>query len=94
MIVDLEVYNAAGAKIGQTYLREAKLFGGPETRNTTRKFHLPTTATAGKYTFKLGVFTAGWISDVYWDNAAASFTLSTTGEPPPRASAAQSTANR
>jgi hypothetical protein len=78
MIVDLEVYNASGAKVGQTYY-QGQNFSAGGSSSYSWKYQLSTSAAAGKYTFKLGVFTANWASGVYWDNAAASFTLSSTG---------------
>jgi hypothetical protein len=79
MIVDFEVYNASGAKVGQTYFQKQSFSAAGSSHYYSWKFQLPATATTGNYTFELGVFTAGWVSDVYWDNAAASFTLSSTG---------------
>jgi hypothetical protein len=78
MIVDLEVYNASGAKVGQTYY-QGQSFSAGASSHYSWKYQLPATAATGKYTLKLGVFTAGWVSDVYWDNAAASFALSSSG---------------
>lgn len=75
MVVDLELYNPAGAKVGQTY-SQGQTFGVGQTAHYSMKYQVPTTAVSGKYTFKVGVFTSSW-SDVYWDNAAASFSLTT-----------------
>ena len=78
MIVDLEVYNAAGAKVGQTFY-QGQNFAAGQSLQYAWMYQLPTTAATGKYTFKVGVFTPGWTSFVYWNNAAATFALSTTG---------------
>jgi hypothetical protein len=78
MIVDLEIYNPAGAKVGQTSYQGQNFAAGQSTKYSW-KYQVSSTAATGKYTLKLGVFTSGWSSDVYWDNAAASFALSATG---------------
>jgi len=77
MIVDLEVYNAAGAKVGQTFY-QGQNFAAGQSLQYAWMYQLPISAATGKYTFKVGVFTPGWSSDVYWNNAAATFALSTT----------------
>jgi hypothetical protein len=77
MIVDLEVYNAAGAKVGQTFY-QGQNFAAGQSLQYAWMYQLPTNAATGKYTFKVGVFTPGWSSDVYWNNAAASFSMSST----------------
>jgi hypothetical protein len=81
MIVDLEVYNAAGAKVGQTFY-QGQNFAAGQSLQYAWLYQPPTTAATGKYTFKVGVFTPGWSADVYWNNGAATFALSTTGGTP------------
>src|SRR5580698_1015545 len=81
MIVDLEIYNAAGAKVGQLF-SSAQSFTAGQTSHYNWNYALPASAAAGKYTFKVGVFTAGWSSLVLWDNAAANFSLSAAATTP------------
>src|ERR1700760_2843175 len=45
---------------------------------------MPATLTAGSYTLKLAVLTAGW-STIYWDNGASSFAVSASGASKPTA---------
>ena len=78
MIVDMELYNAAGAKVSQTF-SQGQTFTADQLAHYTMKYLVPTSATAGKYTLKVGVFAAGWASEVYWDDAATSFTLAAAG---------------
>lgn len=77
MIVDLEVYNAAGTRVGQTF-DQSQNFTAAKANAYSWNFAAP--AAAGKYTFKVGVFTSGW-SLVYWDNAAASFAVTAAAAP-------------
>jgi hypothetical protein len=74
MIVDLEVYNSAGVKAGQTYY-QGQSFTKLQTRPYSWSYKIPSGTASGRYTLMVGVFTAGWSSDLYWDSSAASFTL-------------------
>lgn len=76
MIVDLEVYTAAGVKVGQTFY-QGQSFSRSQTRSYSWSYAVPAGSAAGRYTLMVGVFTAGWSSDVYWDGSAASFTVGT-----------------
>lgn len=74
MIVDLEIYSAAGQKIGQTFF-QGQNFLAAQTKPYTYSYKIPTGTANGKYTLTVGVFTANWASDAYWNGAAASFTV-------------------
>jgi len=74
MVVDLEIYNAAGVKLAQTFY-QGQNFARSQTRSYSWSYKLPSGAAAGKYTLMVGVFTAGWSSNVYWNSAATSFTV-------------------
>jgi len=76
MLVDLEIYNSAGVKLGQTYYT-GQSFSASQTRAYSWSFKVPSGTAAGKYTLMVGVFTANWASDVYWNSAATSFTAGT-----------------
>lgn len=78
MIVDLEVYNTAGTKVEQTY-NQAQTFTAAKANAYSWNFVAP--AAAGTYTLKIGVFTAGWTSLAYWDNAAATFAVTVAATP-------------
>src|SRR3984957_17428508 len=67
MLVDLEVYNTAGTKVGQTY-NQAQTFTAAKANASSWNFVAP--AAAGTYTLKIGVFTAGFAPMAYWDNGA------------------------
>jgi hypothetical protein len=78
MIVDLELYNSAGTRVGQTSDSGQNFLAGKAVKYS---WNIAAPAAAGKYTLKIGVFTAGWASNVYWNNAAASFTVTAATVP-------------
>jgi hypothetical protein len=77
MIVDLEVYNAAGAKVGQTY-NQAQNFTAAKANTYSWNFAAP--AAAGTYSLRIGVFTSGWSLE-YWDSTASSFAVTAAAKP-------------
>ena len=74
MIVDLEVYTSAGQKVGQTYY-QGQNFTAAQTRPYSYSYKVPSGTPSGQYTLMVGVFTANWSSDLYWNSAAASFAV-------------------
>lgn len=74
MIVDLELYDASGAKVGQSVSQNQNFTAG-QTAQYRWSYAVPATAAIGKYTLKVGVFTANWASLPYWNNAATSFSV-------------------
>jgi hypothetical protein len=81
MLIDIEVYNAQGQQVYQNYYQGQNLGTNPLTY--TNSF---TPTAAGKYTVEMGVFTANWQSNVYWNSTAGTITVAnpvTTPPPPP-----------
>lgn len=74
MIVDLELYTSAGQQVGQTYYQGQNFTSG-QTRPYSYSYKVPSGTPSGRYTLMVGVFTAGWSSDIYWNSSAASFTV-------------------
>jgi hypothetical protein len=74
MIIDLELYTSAGQKVGQSYYQGQNFTSG-QTRPYSYSYKIPSGTASGRYTLMVGVFTAGWSSDVYWNSSAASFTV-------------------
>jgi hypothetical protein len=72
MIVDLRMYNAAGAEVGRHFYQTQDFSAAKAVRYY---WNYAAQAEAGKYTLKVGVFAAGWSSLAYWNNAAASFAV-------------------
>jgi hypothetical protein len=75
-LVDIEVYNAQGQQVNQMYYSGQNL--GTSATSYTTSF---TPTTAGTYTVKVGVFTANWQSNLYWNNSTSSFTITTPVTP-------------
>jgi fibronectin type 3 domain-containing protein len=73
-LVDLEIYNSAGTRVGQTYWTNQNFAAGQTTPYT---WNWSTTNT-GTYTVKVGVFSAAWADTLNWNNAATTFTVVTT----------------
>jgi hypothetical protein len=71
-IVDVEVYSPTGTKVAQQYWT-AQSFAQGQTRNYEYIWRSP--LTPGVYTVKVGVFTAGWASNPYWKDPAATVTV-------------------
>jgi hypothetical protein len=67
-IVDIEVYNSEGQQVSQTYYSGQTLSSG----GTTYTPSFTPTAT-GTYTVEVGIFTANWQSDLYWNGSSGSF---------------------
>jgi mannan endo-1,4-beta-mannosidase len=73
IVVDLEVYDAANVKVGQT-VYSGQTFAAGTARSFTWTW--PGSADPGTYTFKVGLFNADWSTMYRWENAAASVTVS------------------
>ncbi|KKW42587.1 MAG: hypothetical protein UY92_C0005G0009 [Candidatus Magasanikbacteria bacterium GW2011_GWA2_56_11] len=67
VVVDMEIYDAAGNKVHQDF-RSGQSFAGGETKSYVIQW---TPAAAGAYTVKAGVFNSDWSANYAWaDNAA------------------------
>lgn len=73
-IIDLEVWNSAGERVGQQYYAGQNLAAGGS-YSYTWAWTAP--ATSGSYTVKVGVFDAGWKS-LAWNDGAATITAANT----------------
>lgn len=71
-IVDVEVYDAAGTKVGQQFW-EGQSFAAGDQKSYLYNWTAPTAA--GTYTIKIGVFTSGWAQNPHWNNAAGLVTV-------------------
>ena len=71
-IVDLEVYNAAGQKVGQQSTSGQSL-GVNQSAAYTYVWTAP--QSAGTYTIKVGVFGGNWNPLYYWNNGAATVSV-------------------
>lgn len=84
IIVDEEIYDAAGVKVnqgtpsGQQYT-PGQTFQAGETRTYQWFWTIPATLPAAQYTIKIGVFQDHWSAVYTWDNDAARFTVQAGG---------------
>lgn len=72
-IVDLEVYDAANAKVGQQFWSGQNFAAGEQ---KSFSFNWTAPASPGAYTLKIGVFNADWSANPHWNNAAGTVTVS------------------
>lgn len=80
LLVDLEIYNPAGVKVGQSFF-QGQNFARAQAHSYAWSYSIPSGAASGKYTVTVGVFTANWASNLYWDSSAATFTTSASPVP-------------
>lgn len=71
-VVDLEVYNSSGAKVGQQYFSGQNFSAGASQTYAWRWTAPPAT---GAYHVAAGVFSANWSSNLYWNPSAAPITV-------------------
>lgn len=76
-IVDIEIYNGAGQRVSQKVYENQALGTNP-----VSFAYQWTPGSTGEYTVKVGVFSSGWQSTVYWNNAAYSLTVGTAAAQP------------
>ena len=74
VLVDFEIYNAAGAKIHQQ-VTTGQSFQSGERRTFQWVWPVPWTLPPGTYTIKLGFFTGNWATLYTWINAAGSISV-------------------
>jgi hypothetical protein len=74
MVVDMEIYNAAGTRVAQNFYQTQDF---PAAKAVAYDWTYAAPAVNGKYTLEVGVFAAGWSTLAYWNNAAASFAVAT-----------------
>jgi hypothetical protein len=73
-LVDLEIHDAAGAKVAQWVFQDQTLAADWPTTYVAN-WEVPSTLPAGEYEVKLGVFQAGWTVVRGWKNTAATITV-------------------
>jgi hypothetical protein len=74
VIIDVEVYDAAGTRVYQRAWTNQAFTAG-QTRTFTTSWAVPATASPGAYTVKIGVFKTGWAALLNWNNSAAILTV-------------------
>lgn len=82
MVVDIEVFNPAGARGYQKYW-ERQSFSLNQRRDFTTSWQIPAGAAAGSYKISVGVFASGWGSLQHWNDTAGALTVSGSATPSP-----------
>jgi hypothetical protein len=81
-LVDVEVYDKAGARVFQQWWDNQTFAAGQQvTYNTT--WQVPSTTAAGDYTVAVGMFGPGWTPQYSWNAGAAQFSVTAPEAPPP-----------
>lgn len=78
VIVDIEVYSAAGERVAQQFFENESLSSSAKTY--TMRF---TPNVASGYTIKTGIFSSSWQSNLYWNGDALSFSAESSAPPAP-----------
>ncbi len=74
IIVDVEVFNGSGARVGQQVL-SGQSFTAGQSRSFTWKWKVPTSLATGTYTVKVGIFSGNWATLYQWNNQAATVSI-------------------
>ncbi len=72
-VVDIEIYDASGAKVLQKAFDQA--FTANQQRSFTTTWSAPIGSASGAYDVSVGVFGTGWTSSIHWNATAASFSV-------------------
>jgi hypothetical protein len=73
-LVDIEVHDAAGAKVFQQFYDNRSFVAGVPV-NFSPAWAIPSGAAKGTYTVKVGVFSAGWGALYVWNNSTMTVTV-------------------
>jgi hypothetical protein len=82
-LVDVEIYNPAGVKVGQQFF-DNQSFSVNQTRSFPVSWTVPSGSAMGPYSVRIGIFAPGWTSIRHWNGNAAGFNVgSATSTPTP-----------
>jgi len=75
VLVDIEVYDPAGHKVFQNWYDD-QTFGAGQTRTYTQAYQVPSSASTGTYSIKVGIFSTHWSGALYsWNDQAGTLTV-------------------
>jgi hypothetical protein len=74
LIVDLEIYDAAGQKVAQSAIG-GQSFAAGEARDYTWAYPVPSALPAGTYRVTVGIFSGDWATLYLWENQAGTFVV-------------------
>jgi hypothetical protein len=78
MIIDVELYNAAGANLAKYETPGTSFSTTAPVTVASRVYTIPAGAPAGVYQVKLGIFAANYSATRYWNNSVASFAVASS----------------
>lgn len=73
-LIDLEVYDASGHKVFQQFWDDQSFSAG-QTRSFTGRWSVSPSLSPGTYTVKIGIFAPGWTTLHFWNNGAATVSV-------------------
>ena len=71
-LLDIEVYNSSGQKVGQQYWTGKNLAFG---QSATETYNWVAPSTIGPYTVEAGVFGPNWSPNYYWNSNAGTINV-------------------
>lgn len=74
IVVDLEIYNAAGTKVAQQ-VYSGQSFTAGQSRSYNWRWRVPSSLAPGTYTIKVGVLDSSWSTLYTWVDSAATVTV-------------------
>ncbi|MDB5244206.1 MAG: hypothetical protein JWN18_76 [Parcubacteria group bacterium] len=76
-LLDLEIYDSSGHKVGQTYADRVTI---PSHKTVTRTITSSADLPAGTYFLSVGIFNPGWNGVIHWYDHIRSFTVGSAGQ--------------
>lgn len=80
VLVDVEIYNSAGAKVHQQYFSNQQ-FSAQQTRQYSLQWAVPVGTAPGIYTIRMGIFSNSWSPLYHWNNTAGTIQVETVTTP-------------
>jgi hypothetical protein len=82
VLVDLEIYNAAGDKVEQQWVSNQAFTAGQQ-RSFPFTWNVPANTPVGTYTVKIGIFSTNWSSNLAWNDDAGPVVVAAGGQATP-----------
>jgi hypothetical protein len=82
VLVDIEVYSAAGVKLHQAFF-DGQAFSAGQQRTYPITWTVPAGTAAGTYTVMVGIFSPGWGTNYAWNGQAGTVVVTAGGDTTP-----------